>query len=137
MISDPLRLVASTITVPRVMPEITRFRMGKFAASGGVPGGNSVRIRPPSAMARVSLACERGYTRSMPVPRTAIVFPEASRAAVCDAASMPRASPETITMPAETSCRARCAAAFIPYGDARRDPTIATIGCCSSERSPR
>jgi hypothetical protein len=33
VISEPLRLVASTITVPRARPEITRLRIGKFSAS--------------------------------------------------------------------------------------------------------
>ena len=41
VISEPLDNAASTTRQPRVMPLIRRLRRGKFAASGGVPRGNS------------------------------------------------------------------------------------------------
>ena len=59
-VGDPLRDVASTITVPRARPEMTRFRIGKFSGIGGVPGANSDKTNPFSAMSRKSLVCARG-----------------------------------------------------------------------------
>ena len=66
-----------------------------------------------------------------------MVVPPPSSAATCAAESTPRASPETMVMPAETSCPARCPAAFSAYGEARREPTMAMDGLAASERSPR
>ena len=44
--SDPLESAASATTVISERPLIIRFRCGKFAGRGGVPGGNSVIISP-------------------------------------------------------------------------------------------
>ena len=51
-----------------------------------------------------------------------------ARLARCAAASMPRASPETMTKPASPRSRASRSANFRPAADALREPTIATIG---------
>jgi hypothetical protein len=60
VMSEPLRLVASTISVPCVRPEITRLRIGKCSGFGGVPGANSVTSRPRSSMRWKRRAFERG-----------------------------------------------------------------------------
>ena len=58
-----------------------RLRCGKFAASDSVPRLNSLMIRPRSAIAVCRLAVRaRGYTRSGPVPTTAIVRASAANA---------------------------------------------------------
>ena len=51
---------AHELAGPSEIPEITRFRIGKFGARGGVPGGNSVRTAPRCSIVRVSRRCERG-----------------------------------------------------------------------------
>ena len=56
---DPLRPVASTMTVPWQIPEMTRLRTGKFAASGGVPGGNSLNTNPCCSIDRTSRSLQR------------------------------------------------------------------------------
>ena len=63
--------------------------------------------------------------------------PPASSAASCEAASMPRARPETTVTPAMASCPARWRAALSPYAEARREPTMATAGFFSSAVSLR
>ena len=55
----------------------------------------------------------------------------------CAAASIPRASPDTIANPASPSSWASRAAILPPAADALREPTIATIGCASSRALPR
>src|SRR5215472_2835875 len=65
---------------------------------------------------------------STPVPITATVTPPALSAPRCDAASMPRARPLTTTTPACPSSSASCSATASPYGEGRREPTMATRG---------
>src|SRR5262245_19478055 len=65
---------------------------------------------------------------STPVPMTATVAPPPLRAPRCAAASMPRARPLMTTTLARARSRASCSATASPYGEGRREPTIATRG---------
>src|SRR5712691_12186520 len=65
---------------------------------------------------------------STPVPMTATVTPPPINAPRCAAASHPSARPLTTTTPARARSAASCSATASPYGDGRRDPTIATRG---------
>ena len=58
----PLRSPASITATPREIPEMIRFRIGKFCANGGVLGKNSVTIAPRSITASYSLRFSVGYT---------------------------------------------------------------------------
>jgi hypothetical protein len=51
VISEPDLSVASTTIVPADRALISRFRRGKFSASGEVSIGNSLTIAPDPAMA--------------------------------------------------------------------------------------
>ncbi len=86
-----------------------RLRRGKLNSRGGVPGGNSERRPPCAAMRCASARWRAGYTRSSPVPTTAIVDPAPSSAPSCAAPSMPSASPDTMTSPASDNARANAA----------------------------
>ena len=68
---------------PSDRPLIRRLRTGKWLASGGAEGMNSVRIRPSEAICINSCALLLGYTMSMPVPSTATVLPGCGNAARC------------------------------------------------------
>jgi hypothetical protein len=73
---------------------------GKILRRWRSPTGNSVISAPPRAtICSVSLVFSLGYMTSIPVPRTATVFPLAATAPRCDAVSMPRANPLMITRP--------------------------------------
>src|SRR6266566_4582195 len=65
---------------------------------------------------------------STPVPSTATVTPPAFSEPRCAAASMPRARPLMTMTPARASSSASCSATASPYGDGRREPTIAARG---------
>src|ERR1051325_4219906 len=65
---------------------------------------------------------------STPVPRTATVTPPAFNAPRWAAASMPSARPLITITPARASSRASCSATASPYGEGRREPTIAARG---------
>jgi hypothetical protein len=54
VIREPEALAASTTTVPAASPAMMRFRCGKCAATGGVPGGNSDTTAPLPAIRRAS-----------------------------------------------------------------------------------
>src|SRR6476659_11115465 len=53
------------------------------------------------------------------------------------AASIPRASPDTVTNPASPRSRAMRSANFTPAAEALRDPTMAINGCFSTFNLPR
>src|SRR5690242_18083585 len=74
---------------------------------------------------------------STPVPMTATVTPLPLSAPRWAAASIPRASPLTMTTPARASSRASCSATASPYGDGRREPTMATLGPSGGGQRPR
>src|SRR5256714_7753975 len=74
---------------------------------------------------------------STPVPITATVTPPPLRAPRCAAASMPRASPLMTTPPARAGSRRSCSATASPYGEGRREPTIATRGPSGGGHLPR
>src|SRR5216683_1088221 len=65
---------------------------------------------------------------STPVPMTATVTPPPTSAPRWAAASQPSARPLTTTTPARARSAASCSATASPYGDGRREPTIATRG---------
>ena len=56
----PLRAPASTTTVARAQPAMTRLRRGKFPFQGEVPRGNSLTTAPSPAIARASAAFSGG-----------------------------------------------------------------------------
>src|SRR5436190_1545455 len=74
---------------------------------------------------------------SAPDPSTAIVLPPACSVPRCAAESTPRARPLTTTSPARERSCARRSATSRAYGDAARDPTIATAGALSAVVWPR
>src|SRR5712691_9875051 len=74
---------------------------------------------------------------STPVPMTSIVIPPPKSAPRCAAASQPSARPLTTTTPARARSAASCSATASPYGDGRRDPTIATRGHSGGGHLPR
>lgn len=110
VISEPDARAASTTSVPCDRPEMMRLRLGKLGANGGVPRGYSLTSKPCRAMRCAKSRWRLGYTRSNPVPTTAMVvgaspsFRERSgaigaRAPSWAAASTPSARPETIVSP--------------------------------------
>src|SRR3954464_9466348 len=74
---------------------------------------------------------------STPEPSTATVAPPAESAPRCAAESTPRARPLTMTIPRAARSPASCSATASAYGDAARDPTIATAGALSASTRPR
>src|ERR1700732_2354914 len=77
----PLHSAASTASTPADMPLMIRLRMGKFCGAGKVPTGNSEISAPPRAtICSASRMFSLGYLMSIPVPRTATVFPLAAMA---------------------------------------------------------
>ena len=134
--SEPDCGAASTTSTPRARPEITRLRCGKFALSGGVPGANCVTMQPFAAIACASSRWLAGYTRSGPVPMTAIVDAAVSSAPRWAAASMPCARPDTTVRPASPSARPNARASSRPCGVAWRLPTIAIEGRASRSTRP-
>ena len=80
VIRAPLARLASTTTVPSVMPATMRLRMGNDCLSGGRLKGNCVMTAPLAAMREKSSAFSGGATRFGPVPSTAMVRPLALRA---------------------------------------------------------
>src|SRR5712692_5790053 len=74
---------------------------------------------------------------STPVPMTATVTPPPANAPRWAAASMPNASPLTTITPARARSAASCSATASPYGEGRRDPTIATRGPSGGGQRPR
>src|SRR6266699_6099168 len=74
---------------------------------------------------------------SIPVPITATVTPPAVKAPRCAAASHPSASPLTTITPARARSAASCSATASPYGEGRREPTMATLGPSGGGQVPR
>src|SRR5216683_2674381 len=74
---------------------------------------------------------------STPVPMTATVTPPPTSAPRWAAASQPSARPLTTTTPARARSAASCSATASPYGDGRREPTIATRGPSGGGHRPR
>src|SRR4029077_4423758 len=74
---------------------------------------------------------------STPVPITATVTPPALSAPRWAAASIPRARPLTTITAERARSAASCSATASPYGDGRRDPTIATRGPAGGGQRPR
>src|SRR5438128_7734816 len=74
---------------------------------------------------------------STPVPITATVMPPPFSAPRCAAASIPTASPLTMTTPAAASSLASSSATASPYGEAFLDPTIAARGPGGGGQRPR
>src|SRR2546430_9383137 len=68
---------------------------------------------------------------------TATVIPPPFKAPRCAAASMPTARPLTTTTPTRASSSPSCSATASPYGDGRREPTIATRGPSGGGQRPR
>src|SRR5437660_835281 len=68
---------------------------------------------------------------------TATVIPPPFKAPRCAAASMPSARPLTTTTPTRASSSPSCSATASPYGDGRREPTIATRGPSGGGQRPR
>src|SRR5947209_17688994 len=67
---------------------------------------------------------------------TATVIPPPVKAPRCAAASMPSARPLMTTTPARASSSPSCSATASPYGDGRREPTIATRGPSGGGQRP-
>src|SRR5205809_8086577 len=67
---------------------------------------------------------------------TATVIPPPFKAPRCAAASMPSARPLTTTTPTRASSSPSCSATASPYGDGRREPTIATRGPSGGGQRP-
>src|SRR5262249_60787467 len=85
-----------------------------------------------------SFLCPSGSVAPTPVPPTPTVTPLTSSAPRCAAASMPRASPETIVRPFWARSRERLSAALTPYVEHRREPTTARQGLAQALfKSPR
>src|SRR4029077_45366 len=74
---------------------------------------------------------------STPVPMTATVTPPPTSAPRCAAASQPSARPLTTTTPARARSPPSCSATASPYGEGRRDQTIATRGPSGGGHRPR
>ena len=68
VIKAPLVRLASTTTVPRVMPATIRLRIGKDCLSGGRLKGNCVTTAPFAAMRSKSSAFSGGVTMLMFTP---------------------------------------------------------------------
>ena len=93
--------------------------------------GYSLISRPVRAICRARSRWRFGYTRSSPVPTTAIVATRrvplgaTSSAPSCAAPSMPIARPDTMVIPACPSARAKRRALAVPCAVGLRLPTIA------------
>ena len=59
-----------------------------------------------------------------PLPKTAIVFPHASRAPICAAVSIPTAIPLTIVIPCFAKSKANFRAFFAPSSEQHLEPII-------------
>ncbi len=57
VISEPDSSAASTTSVPREMPAISRLRRGKLSGTGGAPSGYSLATSPCWLMRRIRSEC--------------------------------------------------------------------------------
>ena len=136
--SAPLSRAACTTTTASDSPDTIRLRAGSSRGYAGVPSGCSDTSAPPAARMRsksVAVA-RRGTARPRPVPSTATVWPPASSAPRCAAASIPAAPPETIETPARASPAARSRATSSPYSSGSREPDDRDAAALAP-RSPR
>src|SRR3990167_7151259 len=122
---EPLLSDASTTSTPLVRPLIILFLWGKFAASGGVPMGNSDTTAPFDIISWYNFLFSGGYATSIPLPNTAIVLPLPAIAPLCAAESIPLAIPLTIVTPSPAISLDIFSAAAMPYGVGSLVPTIA------------
>ena len=103
VMSEPDASEASTTKVPADKPAMMRLRLGKLARSANVPNANSDNNKPCWAIRFASAWWARGYTRSSPVPTTAMVgdtpLCTTPKAPSCAAPSMPSAMPDTMHKP--------------------------------------
>ena len=111
-----------------------RLRVGKWRASGWVPGGCSAISTPSAPMRSCRAAFSGGQAMSSPLAITPAV-PVASEPS-CAAVSMPRARPLTTSQPARPSSAANSRAIFRAAAEALRAPTIATAGRSSNSARP-
>lgn len=87
-------------------PAIMRFRRGKWAGNGGVLQGNLLSNKPCSVnFGCANARCWAGYTRSMPVPITAMVLPLLRNAPRWALASTPAAKPLMMVNPLDPAHR--------------------------------
>ena len=91
VISAPLRTGACITKVPMLKPDSTRFRSGKFAGAGEVPGRNSDKIKPCLAISYFKFTWDFGYATSSPQPIRAMLGLSASRAHKLAVMSIPAA----------------------------------------------
>ena len=112
-----------------------RFLLGKQPLEAGAPGSDSESTSPRAAISACRDRWLTGYGTSAPVPRTATVYPRASKTPRWTAASTPRASPLTTETPARANAAPRSPATRTPYGVASRVPTIDTVRSCRSVRA--
>ncbi len=113
------------------------FRKGKVHRVPPWPGHHCDTHAPLPATRRASSRFEFGYTRSMPVPNTAIVRPPASSAARCETVSIPSARPDTTVTPAFARRPATSAAFARPSSLACRVPTTAMARSSDWRSCPR
>ena len=136
VISDPERRAASTITTPSESPEIRRLRRGnreraapRRTASPKLPRPRSIRRSRPA-----SSTCSGGID-AIDGRRRARQWSPSQRLARWAAASMPRASPDTMAKPASPSSCAMRPANFAPAAEALREPTIGDRRPSQTQRS--
>src|SRR5699024_10199771 len=122
----PLLFFASTTKTPSESPLIILFLTGKWSLSGLLPNGYSVIIAPPlTIICLYNSTFSGGYTVSNPHPSTAIVFPPAPIAPLCEYVSIPLANPLTMHTPSFARSYANLYAFFKPYQVASLQPIIA------------
>ena len=137
MFSAPDRCAASTTTVARASPAITRLRCRNRGRVGWLPAAaHSPGSRRSRRFGRAGWRCPWGSRTSTPQASTPTVLPPTTRAPRWAAASMPYAPPETTTPPRlATRSRShwrRAARSAV----AARAPTTATDRTAASRRSP-
>ena len=136
VLSAPLRIAASTTTVPRPSAAITRLRSRNRRRVGRAArrqlGHHGTARRGPSAAGR---RAPPGRRTSTPQASTATVGPSTASAPRCAAASMPYAPPDTTVQPRSPRPDASSAATCSPYGVQARAPTTATLRRATSPRS--
>ena len=140
VIREPDSSAASTTRVLWDSPAMMRLRRGKLAANGGVPRGYSLSITPRWTMRCARSRCCLGYTRSRPVPTTAIVasWPSIapSNAPAWAAPSTPKAIPETMVRPACANVCENWRALAAPCAVGLRLPTTAKLRDMASANPP-
>ena len=99
---------ASTMSVARESPAMSRLRARKAWGWGGKSHSCSETTAPPAATMRwKSPAFSAGYSWLQPPPRKATVGAPAARAASWATASQPRAPPEMMATPRSAAAAAK------------------------------